>query len=115
MPRDPNEQGCEDCGAEDDPERGLRQVSARRALGELARDEFKIAFDQSEVTPRLIGLPQREGVFICHAARYGRTRLLDREHIAQLGADQTKSCYRPVDLTTARLLLIFICVLARFD
>ena len=26
--------------------------------------EFKIAFDQSEVRPRLIGLPQREGVFV---------------------------------------------------
>jgi hypothetical protein len=54
-------------------------------------------------------------VHVWHSARYGRTRLLDREQIAQLGAEQTKSCYRPVDLTTARLLLIFIGVLARFD
>ena len=52
MPNDPNKKSCEDCGAEDDPERRLRQVSARRSLGELARDEFKIAFDQSEVGSR---------------------------------------------------------------
>jgi hypothetical protein len=49
MPHDPNEKSCEDCGAEDDPERGRRHVSARRPLGELARDEFKIGFDQGEV------------------------------------------------------------------
>jgi hypothetical protein len=79
VPRDPNEQGCEDCGAEDDPERGLRQVSARPALRELARDEFKIAFDQSVVCSRRIGSLQRQDVSVCHTARYGRTPLLDRE------------------------------------
>ena len=42
MPSDPNEQGREDRGAEDDPERGLCQIAARRLLGKLARDEFKM-------------------------------------------------------------------------
>jgi hypothetical protein len=55
MPCDPDEQGREDGGAEDDPERGLRQIAARRLLGKLARDELEIAFDQREVGARLVG------------------------------------------------------------
>jgi hypothetical protein len=64
VPSDPHKQGREYHRAEDDPERGRIQVSARRPLSELARNKLKIAFDQSEVRPRLIGLPQREGVFV---------------------------------------------------
>jgi hypothetical protein len=45
MPHDPNEKGCEDCGAEDDPERGPRQIAARRQLRELPHDYFEIAID----------------------------------------------------------------------
>jgi hypothetical protein len=44
---------------DDDPERGLRQVTPRRQPGELAGDEFEIALDQREIGPRLIGLLQR--------------------------------------------------------
>jgi hypothetical protein len=44
---------------DDDPERGLRQLTPRRQPGELAGDELEIALDQCEVGPRLIGLPQR--------------------------------------------------------
>jgi hypothetical protein len=42
----------------------IASVSARRSLGELARDELKIAFDQSEVGSRAIGLAQRQDVFV---------------------------------------------------
>jgi hypothetical protein len=59
MPCGPNEQGREDCGAKDNPESGFREIVARRLLGELAGDEFEIAFDQGEIGSRLIGLAQR--------------------------------------------------------
>jgi hypothetical protein len=49
MPNDPNEEGREGSGAEDDPECRLRQIAARRSFGQLAGDEFEIAFDQSEI------------------------------------------------------------------
>jgi hypothetical protein len=42
-----------------DPERGLRQIATGRDAGELAGDEFEMAFDQGEVGSRLIGLSQR--------------------------------------------------------
>jgi hypothetical protein len=60
MPYDPNEQGREDRRAEDDPEGGLREIAARRLPGKLARDEFKVAFDQSEVGSHLTGLAEFE-------------------------------------------------------
>jgi hypothetical protein len=72
MPCDPNEQGREDRGAEDDPERGLCQIAARRLLGKLARDEFEIAFDQRAVGARLVDLPQCELALICHNSRHQR-------------------------------------------
>jgi hypothetical protein len=51
--------GSEDRRAEDDPERGFCEIGARRLFGKLARDEFKITFDQREVVSGLIGLAQR--------------------------------------------------------
>jgi hypothetical protein len=42
MPHDPNEKSCEDCGAEDDPERRFRQAAAGRQLRELAHDGHTI-------------------------------------------------------------------------
>jgi len=75
MPYDPNEQGREDCGAEDDPERHLRQIAARRLLGKLTGEKFEMFFDQGEVGSRLIGPAQRQDVFVWHDARYGRVRL----------------------------------------
>jgi hypothetical protein len=75
MPNNPNEQGREDRRAEDDPESGFRQIAARRHSRELAGKKFEIAFDQGEVGPRLIGLPQREDVFVWHITPCGRTRL----------------------------------------
>jgi hypothetical protein len=50
---------CEDCGAEDDPERGLRQLATSRQSRELAGDSFEIAFEQGEIGARLISLLQR--------------------------------------------------------
>lgn len=67
MPCDPNEKGREDRRAEDDPESGLREITARRLLGKLAGDEFEIVFDQSEVGSGLIGLAQRKDVIVRHA------------------------------------------------
>jgi hypothetical protein len=64
MPNDPNEQGREDRRAEDDPESGFREITARRHSRELTGEKFEIAFDQSEIGSRLIGLSQREDVFI---------------------------------------------------
>jgi hypothetical protein len=64
MPDDPNEQGCEDRRAEDDPERCFRQIAAGRHSRKLAHDDFEIAFDQGEAGSRLIGLSQREDVLI---------------------------------------------------
>jgi len=78
MPNDPNEQGREYRRAEDDPERGFREIAARWLLGKLAGDEFKVALDQREIGSRLVGPPQREDVFVWHDARYGRTGLRQR-------------------------------------
>jgi hypothetical protein len=44
---------------DDDPERGLRQIATGRDAGELAGDEFEMAFDQGEVGSRLVRLAQR--------------------------------------------------------
>jgi hypothetical protein len=66
MPCEPNEQGREDRRAEDDPEGGLCQITARRLLGKLAHDEFEVALNQGEVGSRLIGLAQRKDVIIRH-------------------------------------------------
>jgi hypothetical protein len=54
MPHEPNKERREDRRAEDDSERGLRQIAARRLVRKLPRDEFEMAFDQSEVGSRLI-------------------------------------------------------------
>lgn len=59
MPNDPHKESCDDCGAEDDPERRFRQVAAGRQARELAHDDFEIAFEQGEVGAGLIGLSQR--------------------------------------------------------
>ena len=48
----------------DDPERGFRQIAPRRQPRELAHNELQIAFDHCEVGARLIGLSQRQAVFI---------------------------------------------------
>ena len=77
MPNDPNEQGREDRRAEDDPERRLTQIAARRLLGKLACEKFEMLFDQREISSRLTGLSQRQGVFAWHDARYGRVRLAE--------------------------------------
>ena len=66
MPNNPNEQGRQDRRAEDDPERRFRQIAAGRHSRELTGKKFEIAFDQGEVGSRLIGLSQREDVFIWH-------------------------------------------------
>jgi hypothetical protein len=49
------------------------EIAARRLLGKLARDEFKIAFDQSEIGARLVDLPQCELALICHNSRHHRS------------------------------------------
>jgi hypothetical protein len=67
IPCDPHQQRREYRRAEDDPESCFREIAARRLFGKLARDEFEIAFDQGKVGSRLIGLPQRDGVFVWHA------------------------------------------------
>ena len=72
MPSDQDEQGVHYSGAEDAPERGFCEIAARRLLGKLARDEFKIAFDQSEIGARLVDLPQCELALICHNSRHQR-------------------------------------------
>jgi hypothetical protein len=59
MPNEPNEKSCENCGAEDEPERRFRQAAAGRQLCDLAHDDFEIAFEQCEVGAGLIGLSQR--------------------------------------------------------
>jgi hypothetical protein len=48
-------ESCEDRGAEDDPERGLRQIATRGLLRELTGDEFEMILDQREVGSPLIG------------------------------------------------------------
>jgi hypothetical protein len=63
----PHEQRREDRRAENDPERGLCEIAARRPIGELAGNEFELAFNQREVGSRLIGLAQCKRVLICHA------------------------------------------------
>jgi hypothetical protein len=44
----------------------LAKSVTRRLLGELAGDEFEIAFNQGEIGSRLIHLSQREDVFLWH-------------------------------------------------
>ena len=73
VPSNPDEQCREYRSAEDDPERALRQIGARRLLCELPSDEFKLAVDQREVGSRLIGLTQRELALICHINRHQRS------------------------------------------
>ena len=78
MPSDPNEQGREDCRAENDPESGFREIAACRHSGKLAGDEFEVAFNEREVRSCLIGIAQRQDVFIWHDTRYARRWLLKR-------------------------------------
>ena len=66
MPYEPNQQGRDDRRAKDDPERSFCEIAARRLLGKLPGDEFKIAFDQGEVGSRLIDRPQLYDVFVLH-------------------------------------------------
>jgi hypothetical protein len=84
VPCDPNEQRREDRRAEDDPESGFREIAALRHSCELAGEKFEIAFDQSEVGSRLIGLAQRQDVLIWHGACYGRVRLLEGKAVGVL-------------------------------
>ena len=49
VPSNPDKQCREYRSAKDDPERRLHQIAARRLLGELAREEFDLIFDQGEV------------------------------------------------------------------
>ena len=58
MPREPHKERRKYRRAEDDAERGLREIAARWLLRELAGNEFKLAFDQGEVGASLIDLPQ---------------------------------------------------------
>ena len=67
MPSEPHKEGRDYRRAEDDAERGPREIAARGRLRELAGNEFKLAFDQGEVGSRFIDLPQRELVLIWHA------------------------------------------------
>jgi hypothetical protein len=48
VPHEPHEQRREDRRAKDYPERSLRQIAACRLTGELAHDEFEVAFDQAK-------------------------------------------------------------------
>ena len=78
MPYNPNEQSREDRRAENDPERRLRRIAARRLVGEPAGEKFEMFLDEGE-----IGLgPHRpaamlEGIPVSHA-RYCRTGLPHR-------------------------------------
>jgi hypothetical protein len=78
MPHEPNKERREDRRAEDDSERGLRQIAARRLVRKLPRDEFEIAFDQSEVGSRLIDRPQLYDVFVWHSMRPSGSWKYDR-------------------------------------
>ena len=66
MPRDPNEQGCEDCRAEDDTERGLRYLATGRQSREPASDGFEITFEEGKIGARLISLLQHSGAPVRH-------------------------------------------------
>ena len=66
MPKSLGPENDERRRREDDPERSLRQVAARRQAREPAHYEFQIAFNGSEVGSRLIDLAQRQGVIVWH-------------------------------------------------
>ena len=75
MPNDPNEQGREDRRQKMIPSAAFARSPRVGSSRELAGDEFEIALDQGEIGSRLIGLAQRQGVFVWHDTRYGRMRL----------------------------------------
>jgi hypothetical protein len=76
MPCDPNQQGRDDRRAKDDPQRGFCEIAARRLLGELPGDEFKIGFEQTR-SRFLPGRPPATVRCFCLAyTRYARDGLL---------------------------------------
>jgi RimJ/RimL family protein N-acetyltransferase len=65
----PKRKRCEDCRAEDDPERGLRQLATGRHVSELAGDDFEIAFEQGKIGARLIRNARMFRSVICTLGR----------------------------------------------
>jgi hypothetical protein len=71
----------------------------RAGVRKLAGEEFEIAFEKREVGSRLIGLAQRQGVFVCHATRYDSTRLRKRNHSMARQIETENLTGRPIDQT----------------